>query len=96
MKRMDHSFESKLKKLLTEAKNGAITISRQDGRTLHLTITETNDGLGPGSAGCGVVITEDEFYTLLQHIKSVKYGTVVVKIKDKKIVGVEKNKTIKL
>jgi hypothetical protein len=92
----DNRFESKLKKLLADAKNGAVTISRQDGRTLHLTITETRDGLRLDGGTRGVAVTEEEFLRLLQYVESVKYGTVVVKIQDGRITGVEKNEKIKL
>jgi hypothetical protein len=93
----DSDFESRLKYLLAEARDGAITVSNQDGRALHLTVTETHSGLGPpGDKGTGVPLTEAEFRTLIKHIKSVRYGTVVVKIQAGKIIGVEKNEKIKL
>jgi hypothetical protein len=92
----DKNFESKLKYLLAEAADGAITVSNQDGRALHLTVTETHAGLSPGGKGRGVPLTAAEFHTLLDHIKSVRYGTVVVKIQAGKITGVEKNEKIKL
>jgi hypothetical protein len=93
----DSDFESRLKCLLAEARDGAITVSNQDGRALHLTVTETHSGLDPpGDKGKGVPLTEAEFHTLLEHIKSVRYGTVIVKIQAEKIIGVEKNEKIKL
>jgi hypothetical protein len=92
----DNRFESKLKKLLADAKTGAVTISRQDGRTLHLTITETRDGLRLDGGVRGVAVTEEDFSGLLQYVESVKYGTVVIKIQEGKITGIEKNEKIKL
>ncbi|MDR3270297.1 MAG: YezD family protein [Peptococcaceae bacterium] len=89
-------IRSLLEKVLVTAKDGAITISNQDGRTLHLTITETRADLRAPSGSGGVILAEDEFANLIEFIEGVAYGTVIVKIHQRKIIGVEKNEKFKL
>lgn len=96
-------FAKLLRKLLSRQKDGAIIISKQDGKVLHLTLNETHADLRgcteQASQGAGektvTRISDGELKTLLKFIACVKYGTVIVKIQNSKIAGVEKNEKIK-
>jgi hypothetical protein len=90
------TFNEKLKETLRNAKDGAVMVSIQDGKQLHLTITEKYTELTRQVDGGKVTISNDEFNYLIQFIQSVRFGTVIVKIQNSKISEVEKNEKFKL
>jgi hypothetical protein len=100
----DVKYTEFLKVQLKRAVDGSITVSKQNGKITHLTVTESLDtGISrvtgaalPQADAKRSDFSESGFVRLLSYINGVKYGAVVIKIKNSQIAGVEKNESIKL
>jgi len=96
-------FVKLLKNLLSGLKDGSVTISKQNGEVLYLTVGETHVGfesfgeyINSQADAEPLALSESELSALLIYIDKVNYGSVTAKIKDSRIVGVEKSETHKV
>ncbi|MDR1765667.1 MAG: YezD family protein [Lachnospiraceae bacterium] len=90
-------FAGVLKEAIAKVTDGAVTVSKQDGRALYLTLTRTQGRpFGEFRSVNRHLVPETELACLLHMIDGVRYGTVVLRMQDGRIVGLEKNEKIKL
>ncbi|MDR0570380.1 MAG: YezD family protein [Clostridiales Family XIII bacterium] len=96
-------FAEIIRERLRQTKDGAITISKQNGKVMHLTLTESQENLkgyrkraaDKATAGGGLSVANEELEDIVALVDSVRYGTVVLRLKGSRIVGVEKNESVK-
>jgi hypothetical protein len=97
----DAKYTEFLRIQLKRAENGSVTVSKQNGKITHLTVTEN---LVTGTAAPALpqadtkrhLLSDGEFEKVLSYINGIKYGAIVIKIKNSQISEVEKNESIKL
>jgi hypothetical protein len=78
-----------------------MTITKQDGKIMYVTVGETYIDFKSwkDSETCeegGTQVSGDDLKMLSKFIDCVQFGTITLRIKSSKIVGVEKNVKIKL
>ncbi|MDR1629508.1 MAG: YezD family protein [Oscillospiraceae bacterium] len=94
-------FARFVREQLSQSSDGAITVSKQAGKVSHLTLTQSRASPrktqeDTGQRKNGVLISDEELLDILADIDSVEYGTVILRLQNSKIIGVEKNESIKL
>ncbi|MDR3289457.1 MAG: YezD family protein [Peptococcaceae bacterium] len=97
-------FVDFIREQLSRLRNGVITISKQNGKVMHLTLTESQSNLraykehvAAKAAGVGgTVVSDAELQDILEVLGGVKYGTVVLRLQDGQIIGVETNESVKM
>jgi hypothetical protein len=100
----DAMFIKLLKNLLSKTKNGSVTITKQNGEVMYLTVGEThlsfenfNEYAGNATDGNAAMVVESgDLSAFLTYLDRVKFGAVSIKIQDSRIIGVEKNETYKI
>lgn len=95
-KKSSGSIQELIENHLKSLVDGQLTVSIQDGKVLHLTVTNLAPTLNEVSNTEVTEIDQNDLIKIEGHINSLRYGTIVIKLRDRKIIGIEKNEKIKL